>query len=154
MQGNQSEQFIGQLSALLRHAAHKGVARQLGVRQVVSGNALAKCLAVGANAADRNAAKAGAVITFFTADQQTFARLTLGAPVSACHLERGVGRLRAGIGEKHIVQPGRGQFLELVGQCERQRVTVLESRGVVERGQLLGSGFGDFTAAMAQTAAP
>ena len=89
-------------------------------------DALAKGLAVAANAADRDAAKVDAVIAFFAPDESGFLAHSLGAPVGACHLERGVGRLRARAGKEHVVETGGGQFLEFVGQFKRERMAKLK----------------------------
>ena len=126
MQRNQAQQVVGQFGAFFRHAAREGVAGQLGVRQVVGLDALAKHLAVGHNAAHRDAAKVDAVVAFFAADQAGLAGLAFGAPVGTRHLQRRVGRLRTRAGEEHIVQPGWGQLFEFVGQLKRQCVAVLE----------------------------
>ena len=101
------------------------------MRQVVGLDALAKHLAVGHDAAHRDAAKVDAVVAFLAADKAGLAGLALGAPVGPRHLERGVGRFRAGAGEEHIVQPGRGQLFEFVGQLKRQCVAVLEGGRIV-----------------------
>ena len=154
MQRNQAQQVVGQLGALVGHAAREGVAGELRVRQVVSRNALAKHLAVGHNAADRDAAKVNAVVTLFAPDHDGFAGLTLDAPVGPGDFERGVGRLGARAGEKHVVEPGGREFFQLVGQRKRQRVAVLEGGRIVQRRHLFRHRLGDFFAPVAEAAAP
>ena len=91
MQGNHAQQVVSGLGPFFRHAAAEDVARQLRVGNVVGGNALAKRLAVGANATDGDAAKVDAVVALLTPDHDGLAGLPLGAPVGARHFERGVG---------------------------------------------------------------
>ena len=52
MQGNQTQQVVGQLRAALGHAMRESVGGQLGVRQVIRLHALAEHLAVDHQAAD------------------------------------------------------------------------------------------------------
>ena len=154
VQRNHFEQAVGQLLARGRHALVERTCGRLGVGQVVSLHALAKQLAVGHDAAHRDAAKVHAVVALFAADQARLGALALGAPVGAGHLQRRVGRLGARAGEEHIVQPCGRQFLHAVGQLERQRVAKLEGGGVIELHRLLADGLGDLAAAMAQARAP
>ncbi|MNS98125.1 hypothetical protein D3C72_1324820 [compost metagenome] len=154
MQRDQVEQAVGQLGAAFGHAAREGIAGQLRVRQVVGLDALAEQLAVGRDAAHRDAAVVHAVVALLAADQARLAGLALGAPVGARHLQRGVGGFGARAGEEHVVQAGGRQFLDLVGQLERERVAELEGGRVVELGDLAAHRLGDLGAAVAQARAP
>ncbi|MNZ73094.1 hypothetical protein D3C78_914950 [compost metagenome] len=155
MQFDQLEQLVGQLDAAgLGHALGEGHARLQGVRQVVDVHQLAEHLAVAADAAQRGAGDVDAVVATGAADQLGLRRLAFQAPVGAGHLDRGVGALRTGAGEEHVVEAAGGELGDLVGQLERQRVAVLEARGVVEGAQLLGHGFLDFLARVAGAAGP
>ena len=95
VQGDQLQQLVGQLGALLGHAAIKAAVGRLGVRQMVGLERLPVELAVAHQPADRNAAKADAVVAANAAHQARLAGQPLVAPVGARHLERGVGRLGA-----------------------------------------------------------
>ena len=155
MQLDQLEQFVGQLDAArLGHALGEGQARLQGVRQVVDVHQLAEHLAVAADAAQGGAGDVHTVVATGAADQLGLLRLAFQAPVGAGHLDRGVGALGARAGEEHVVEAGRGQLGDLLGQLEGQRVAVLEGRGVVEGGQLLGHRVGDFLARVTGAAGP
>ena len=154
MQGNQTQQVVGQLRAALGHAMRESVGGQLGVRQVIRFHALAEHLAVDHQAADRNAAEVDAVVGFFAADETGFAGLAFEAPIGAGHLQGGVCGLGAGAGEKDLVQAFGCEFFDFVGQLKRQTVAVLEAGGIFHGAELLGHSGGDFGARVAQTAAP
>ena len=130
VQRDQVEQPVGQRRTVRsvgrRLAAEERACRRLGMGQVVGLDALAEGLAVAHHAAHRDAAEVHTVVALLAADQARLARLALGAPVGARHLERCVGRFRAGAGEKHPVQPGRHVPDDAIGQLERQRVAELE----------------------------
>ena len=55
-----------------------------------------------------------------------YAHVALGAMIGQRDLERGVDRLRAGIGEEDTVQPGGRNRRQLRGEIERQGVPDLE----------------------------
>jgi hypothetical protein len=154
VQRDQVQQLVGQLGALCRHAAREGVLLELRVGQVVGLHRLAEVLAVAHHAADRDAAEVHAVVTLLATDQACLARLSLGAPVGARHLQRGVGRFRAGAGEEHAVQPLGHEADDAVGQLERQRVAELERGRIVELCRLAAHRLGNLGAAVAQAAAP
>ena len=154
MQRDQSQQLVGQFHAIGGHAARVEVAGQLGVGQVVGLNALAKHLAVGANAADRNAGKVDAVVALFAPDQAGFGALALGAPVGARHFERGVGAFRTRASKEHVVQAVRRERGDFVGQLKRQRVAKLEGGGIVQGADLAADCLGDLGAGVAQAASP
>ena len=75
------------MGAVCGHAAAEGVFRQQGVAQVVRLHRLAEHLAVGADAADGDAAEVDAVVALGATDQPRFFRTTLQAPVGAGHLQ-------------------------------------------------------------------
>ena len=87
MQGDQTQQVVGQLRAVLGHSVREGVGRQLGVRQVIGLHALTEHLAVDDQATDRNTAEVHAVVSLFAADKAGFAGLAFEAPVRTCHFE-------------------------------------------------------------------
>jgi hypothetical protein len=95
---------------------------------VVGLDGLAKHLAIAHHAADRDATEVHAVVALLAADEARLCPKPFGAPVGACHLERGVGGFRAGAGEEHAVQSLGHAFSDAIGQLERQRVAELEGR--------------------------
>ena len=111
-------------------------------------------LAVVDHTAYRQAAEADPVVAQFAADQAGAGALADGALVGKGDLQRGVRRFRAGVGEEYFVQARRGDFRQPRGEFERQRVTHLERRGVVEGGDLPGHRFADLAPAVAGIAAP
>ena len=130
-------------------------ARQMRVRQVVdAGQQRAEHLAVGDDAADRDAAEIDAVIAALAADQAGARALALGAVVGERDLQRGVDRFRTGIGEEHMVQARRRDVDQPVGELEDDRMAHLEGRRVVELGRLLLDRLGDLRAAVAGIDAP
>ena len=62
------------------------------------------------------------------------------------HLQRGVDRFRAGIGEEDVVQALGRDVDQPVGELERHRVAHLEGRRIVEFGRLLLDRLGDLRA--------
>ncbi len=111
-------------------------------------------LAVGADAADRHAPKANAVIAALAADHAGALALATGAVIRQCDLQRGVDRFRARIGEEDAVQPGRHDGGYLGGGLEGERVAHLERRRVVQGLHLAGDRVRDLLAAMAGSDAP
>ena len=96
-------------AAPLRLAAGEGVVRRVvGVRQVIhAGQQAAEDLAVGDDAADRDAAEADAVIAALAADQPRARALAASAVVGERDLQRGIDRLGAGVGEEDVVEVAR-----------------------------------------------
>ena len=130
-------------------------ARQMRVRHVVdAGQQRAEHLAVGDDAADRDAAEIDAVIAALAADQAEARAVALGAMIGERDLQRGVDRFRTGIGEEHVVEALRRDVDQPVGEFEDDRVAHLEGRRVVELGRLLLDRLGDLRAAVAGIDAP
>ncbi len=157
VQGHQAFQLLGLFHAMLGQADGEGVAGDVqGVRQVVDPRQQVggEGLAVVDHTAYRQAAEADPVVAQFAADQAGAGALADGALVGKGDLQRGVRRFRAGVGEEHFVQARRGDFRQPRGEFERQRVTHLERRGVVEGGDLPGHRFADLAPAVAGIAAP
>ena len=105
---------------------------------VDAGQQRAEHLAVADDAADGGAAKADAVIAALAADQADAAALAVDLVIGERDLERGVGRLRAGIAEEHVVEACGRQFRDAAGEFEGLRDAELERRRIVERLGLLG----------------
>ena len=129
------------LSAVLGQAARERVPGQVvGMRQMIDAgqHRVGPHLAVGQDAAHRNTAETDTVIATLAADEPRPRRFASGAVVRERDLERGVDRLRAGVCEEHVVQPGRRDLDQLVRQLERGRVSHLERRRVVHRFELAG----------------
>ena len=75
------------------------------MRQMIdAGQQRAELLAVGDDAADRDAAEADAVIAALAADQPHARGVAAHIVIGERDLERGVDRLRAGIAEEHVVE--------------------------------------------------
>ena len=104
---------------------------------VDAGQQRAEHLAVVDDAADRGAAKADAVIAALAADQADAAALAVDLVIGQRDLERGVGGLRAGIAEEHVVEPGGRQIGDAAGEFEGLRDAELERRRVIQRLGLL-----------------
>jgi hypothetical protein len=69
-------------------------------------------------------------------------------------LERGVHGFGAGVREEHVLDAGRRDAHQRVGQFERARVSHLERRGVVHGFELPRDGRGDFPAPVTGVDAP
>ena len=119
MQRDQALQVVGQFRAMRRQADAEGIAGDVvGVAQVVDARQQRpEHLAVGDHAAHRHAAEVDAVITALAADEAGALAFAAGAVVGQRDLQRRLHRLRAGVGEEHLVhalgrdagQP-RGEF--------------------------------------------
>ena len=154
VQCDQLQQLLGSLCASLRHAAGEGVFRQQSVGQMIGVDPLAEQGAVSADAAQADAAEVYAVIALHAAEQLGLGGLALLAPVGAGDLQRGVGTLGAGAGEKHLIETWRGHLTQAIGELEGLGMAELEGRRVVELAQLAADCFGDFRAAVACAAGP
>ncbi len=121
MQRHQPLQLIGALHAMLRQALAEGVALQIeGVRQVIDARQhRAEGAAVVGHAAHRHAAETDAVIGQLAADQPRTRALTDGALIGQGDLQRGIRRLRSGVGEEHPIQSFGADGGEFLGQLER-----------------------------------
>ena len=135
-------------------APAEGVLGQNGVRNVVCINGLAEQLAIKTDASHADAAVVDPVITFDPPDELGLARQTLVAPVTARHLQSRIDSLRPGIGEEHLIQTIRGEFHDLMRQFEAERMAVLKSGGIIQRGHLSAYRFRNFRATVAQPACP
>ncbi|MNN33748.1 hypothetical protein D3C81_1475180 [compost metagenome] len=137
VQLDQFEHFIGQGdTALFRHALGEGIARQQGVRDVIDVEQLAEQLAVAVDATQAGTGDVHSVIATGTADQLGLGGLAFQAPVGTDHLDRSVSALGTGVGIEDVIEVARGQVGDLLGQLERQRVTELEGRRIIEHAQL------------------
>ena len=156
VQRHEALEVIGELGAVRRQAAGEGIrGQQVGVRQVVHARQHgAEELAVVDHAAHGNAAEADPVVAALAADQAGAGAFAAHAVVSQRNLERGVHRLRARIGEEHVVEARRGQPDDGVGQLKGRRVSHLEGWRVFHGRDLLRDRGGDFGPAMAGVHAP
>ncbi len=156
VQLDQLQQFVGQGNAsLFRHATGIGIARQQGMGQVIDvRHCLAKQFAVAAYAAQAGTCDVHAVVATGTPDHFGLGRLALETPVGANHLYRRIGALGTGVGEEHMIEIAWRQAGDSFRELERQRMTVLEPRRVIEGAQLLGDRVLDFLAGVPGTAGP
>ena len=86
---------------------------------VDAGEQRAELLAVIDDAADRDAAKADAMIAALAADQPHARRIAPHVVIGERDLERGVDRFRAGIAEEHVVEIAGRQRGDAARQFER-----------------------------------
>ena len=119
-----------------------------------AGQQRAEMLAVGDDAADRNAAEADAVIATLAADQPGAGGLATDIMIGERDLERGVDCFRAGVAEEHTVEIGGRQRRDPARQLERFRVRELERWRVIEFLGLALDRFDDRRAVMAGIGAP
>src|SRR6202023_3149125 len=101
-------------------------------QMIDTGQQRAEMLAVTDDAADRNAAKADAVIAALAADQPGARGLAAHIMIGERDLERGVDRFRAGIAKEYTVEIAGRQRRDPACQFERFRVGKLERRRVIE----------------------
>ena len=92
MQAYESGELVGEFNPIFGHAFGKGIARQLGVREVIDLDALAKHLAVCGHATHSVTPKIHAVIAFFAANETRFRGFAFESPVGTGHFEGSVGR--------------------------------------------------------------
>src|SRR6478609_856148 len=113
----------------------------IGVWQMVDARQKrAEHLAVIDDAADGRAAEADAVIAAFAPDQAGTGALAVDLVIGERDLQRGVGRLRPGITEEHVVKPGRRQLGDAAGELKSLRNAELERRRIIQRLGLLADG--------------
>jgi len=121
------------LGAVLGHAARERVACEVvRVADVVdTGQQGAEHLAVGDDAAHRDAAEVDAVITALAADELRACGFASDAVVSQCDLQRSVDGLGARVREEHVIETRRRDLDHGVGEREGRWVPHLEGRCVV-----------------------
>ena len=138
MQRDDALEIVGKMRAPFGLALGEGLLLAIvGVRQVIdAGKQRAEELAVGDDAADRDAAEADAVIAALAPDQARARAFAAHIVIGERDLERGVDRLRAGIAEEHVVEIARRQRRDPARELERLRMAELEGRRVVELGGL------------------
>ena len=157
VQRDDALQFVGQVGAPGGLALGIGVLLQVvGVGQVVHGGQqrAGEGLAVGRDAADRDAAKAHAVVAALAANQAGTLAFAAGAVIGQGDLQGGVDGLGTRVGEEDTVQALRHEAGHGGGGFEGQRVAQLEARGVVHDAGLAGNRIDDFLAAVAGVHAP
>ncbi len=76
-----------------------------------------------------------------------------GTVIGEAHLDGRVHGLRAGVGEKYLVDAFRGERRNTPGKLELRRVPALERRTVIELHQLFGDRVGDLAPAVTGGAA-
>ena len=112
----------------------KALAQVMGVRQMIdAGSRLPKSLAVARDAADRDAAETDAVIAALAADEAGARALAADAVIGDGDLERGIDRLRAGIGEEDMVEIAGRQVPRAAPPLEGLGMAHLEGGRVIER---------------------
>jgi hypothetical protein len=138
VQRDETFEIVREMCAPFRQAAREGVVFVIErVPQVIdAGQQAAEELAIVDDAADRNAAEADAVITLLAPDQALTARFAAHAMVSERDLERGVDGFGAGVREEHMIEPGRRDLDEPLGELECERMSHLKRWRVVERCEL------------------
>jgi hypothetical protein len=114
----------------------------------------AEHLAVGRNAAHAHAAKAHAVVALFAADEDVAVAFAARAVVGQRHLQGGIGSLRAGVAEQHLVQVAGCHGGNHFRRLESLVIAGLEGGGVVQRVQLALDGLVDRLAVVAGAHAP
>src|SRR5664279_4930723 len=109
------------MAAPLRFADAEGLLGPvIGGRQMIdAGEQRAELLAVGNDAADRDAAEADAVITTLAADQPHARGVAANVVEGERDLERGVDRLRSGIAEEYVIEIARRERRDAARQLER-----------------------------------
>ena len=130
MQGREPLQVVRQVRAPFGLAAAEGLVLQVvGVADVVHAREQAAVEhAVLDDAAHGRAAEVGAVIAALAPDQAGLRALAAHVVIAERDLERGVGRLRARVGEEHVVEIAGREVHQPVGELEGRRVAELEGR--------------------------
>ncbi len=156
MQRDQPLQVVGQFRALARQTLAERIARQVqGVPQVVHAAQLqAERPAVVGQPTQRQAAETDPVVSLLAADEAGALALATLAVIGQRDLHRGIHRLGAGAGEKHVVERARCQCGQPLRQRKGRRRAHLEGRRVVEGACLLDDGLDDAWAGVAGVAAP
>ena len=156
MQRDDALQLVGQMRAPFRLAlGERLLLAVVGVRQVIDARQhRAERLAVVGQPADRHAAEADAVIAALAADEARALALAARVPIGQRDLERGVGGLRAGIAEEHVVEIAGRQRRDPARELEGARMAELEGRREVELGRLRLDRLHDRVAVVAGVGAP
>ena len=156
MQRDKPVELVGEMRAPLRLADGEGLLLAVvGRRQMIdAGEQRAELLAVGDDAADRDAAEADAVIAALAADQPHARGVAAHIVIGERDLERGVDRLRAGIAEEHMVEIAGRQRGDAAASSKAFGWRELEGRRVVELGRLGLDRRDDRVAVMAGIGAP
>ena len=156
VQRDDALQLVGQMRAPFRLAlGERLLLAVVGVRQMIDARQhRAERLAVVGKPADRHAAEADAVIAALAADEARALALALRDPIGQRDLQRGVGGLRAGVAEEHVVEVARRQRRDPARQLEGARMAELEGRREVELGRLLLDRLDDRIAVVAGVGAP
>src|SRR5579872_6369657 len=136
MLGDDPFEIVGKMRAPFRLAGREGLMlAAIGRREMIhSGQKRAEEFAVVDNTADRNAAKAHAVITALAADQAGPAALPAYVVIGERNLEGGIDRLGAGIAEEYPVEVAGCERGEPAREFERFRMSEVEGRRVVQFG--------------------
>ena len=136
--------------------AERHLRRIPGMRQVIDAgyHQRREHLAIGDDAADRDATQANAVITAFPADDAGPCRVTAQAMVGDGNLERRVDGLRARIHEEHAVVRTTRQGSDARGERKRGRMAHLEAGREVERFDLGLHGLDDGRVRVAERRTP
>ena len=130
VQRNQALQIVGQFNAVFGLAFGERVARRImRVADVVDAcQQRAEHLAVGHDAADRDATEVDAVVTALAADQAGACTFASHAVVGNGHLQRGFHRFGTRVRIEHAVDACRRQLDQALRQLEGLRVAHLEWR--------------------------
>ncbi len=127
MQRDEPLELVGELRAMRRLAARERIALDVvRVDQVIdAGNHRGgPHLAIRHHAADADAAEAHAVVAALAADQPRARGVAFHAVIRQRDLERGVDRLRARVGEEHVIEPRGRDAHHGVRELERRRVPI------------------------------
>jgi hypothetical protein len=146
---------VGHARALGRTAMGKAHAlRIVGQRQMRAVEQRPEIAAMPADAADREPAKTHAVIALGAPDQLGTPAIAGQPVIAARDLDRGVDRLRSGIGEESMVEPGRRQLGQRPREGDRAGMRHAERRHEIEFARRLADRLDDRRAAMAGIDAP
>ena len=156
MQIDQPLHLVGEMGAIFRLALGEGLLLAVigGGKVVDAGEQGSEHLAVVDDAADRGAAEADAMIAALAADQPGAAALTVDLVIGQRDLERGIGGLRSGIAEEHVIEPGGREIGDAACKFEGLRNAELERRRVIQRLGLLGDRRRNLGAAVTGIGAP
>ena len=134
MQRDKAVEIIGKVRAPFGLADGEGLLLAIvgHLQMVDAGEQRAELLAVVDDAADRDAAKADAMIAALATDQPHTRRIALHVVIGERDLERGVDGFRAGIAEENVVEIAGRQRGDAARQFERLGMGKLKSRRVIE----------------------